>query len=333
MPERQSVRLAGRLFDLVSLVTRHPKKYTAPKLAEYFHTSVRTVRRDIRLLEDIGIRVESEPSGGYFVMKNLGNMPEALTESDRLALEIVPWLLRGTLFDAKIHPLIAAYEGAMDKVFRKPLSPMTGDAGKSSEGNPSIVVDLARPADRTNDGVVLEVLHGIRNARTLQIEYKKVGADDIEIRHVNPYYLVPWQNSLYVIGFCHLRQAFRTFKIGRMREVHCTANSFARDLSFSLPNFLKSAWGIDQSGLESDVTLAFQSDVAGYAQEDIRAHRVISEEPDDEGRYIVHLKVHLNAEFIRFVLQYGASVEVLHPSVLRQQMRVEVERLLHQYQN
>jgi predicted DNA-binding transcriptional regulator YafY len=167
MPERQSVRHAGRLFDLVDLISKHPKVYTASKLAEHFHTSVRTIRRGIRLLEDIGIRVESEPTGGYFVMRDLSRVPMPLTESDRLALEIVPWLLRGLLFDGKVNSLIHAYQNAMDKVLGGSHRGRTVTSGPGQ--NPGIVFDLANATDTSDDGVVLEILYAIRNTRTQRV--------------------------------------------------------------------------------------------------------------------------------------------------------------------
>ncbi|GMA49421.1 WYL domain-containing protein [Alicyclobacillus contaminans] len=331
MPERQNVRHAGRLFDLVNLISKHPKVYTASKLAEHFHTSVRTIRRDIRLLEDIGIRVESEPIGGYFIMQDLSRVPMPLTESDRLALEIVPWLLRGSLFDGKVSSLIHAYQSAMDKVLGG-RGRAEKQASEPEAPDPGVVVDLANVTDTADDGVVLEILSAIRNRRTLEIEYQKVGSAASETRQINPYYLVPWQNSLYVIGYCHLRHAFRTFKVARMQSVHSLADTFVRDTRFSLTDFLKSAWGIDQSGPEVKVKLAFDADVAGYAREDIRAHRVLGENTDPDGRYIVEVRVHLNAEFLRFVTQYGGAVEVMEPSELRQRIKEEAEKMLARYQ-
>jgi predicted DNA-binding transcriptional regulator YafY len=335
MREKQSVRLAGRLFELVNLIVNHPREFTAPKLAEHFRTSVRTIRRDIRLLEDIGIRVESEPTGGYFVMRDLSRVPTTLTEVDRLALEIMPWLLRGSLLDGRVNSLVTAYQHAIDKILGRPAS---GTAPKTlvtntSQPDGSIVPDLAGSMDASDDRLMLDILHAIRNSRRMEIEYRKVGENHVEVRRIDPYYLVPWQNSLYVIGFCHLRKAFRTFKVGRMQNVRCLTETFARDPHFSLREFLKSAWGIDQSGPEVDVTLSFEPNSAGYAREEIRSHRVMHEVYLPDGRYVVRVRAHWNKEFMRFVLQYGSAVEVVDPQALRHQLREEAERMLGRYQH
>lgn len=326
MPETLKLNQAGRLFDLALLIAQHPRQYTAPMLSERFQCSLRTVRRDIRTLEDMGIRVESEPSGGYFIMRDLSRMPTALTESERLALDIVPMLPQGALSGGHILPLVSTYRTATEKVL-----PNAGGTRSMAESN--IVVDLGASHDNQDDTAVLEVLYGIQNARGLEILYQKVNGEETEIRQIDPYYLVPWQNSLYVIGYCHLRQAFRTFKVARMQTVRCLPDSFERDATFSLLSFMQSAWGIDQSGEELDVILVFSEDVSGYAAEDIQSHTVIREARRADGRYEVAVRVRFNPEFVRFVLQYGSQVEVQSPERIRAQLREESARMMQQYIN
>lgn len=333
MIQQQTVRSAGRLFEMAKLISDYPKEYTAPKLADYFRVNIRTIRRDIRLLEDRGIRVEFEHPGGYFIMQNLRNMPDYLTELDKLALEIVPSLLRGTLFDGRINPVVSAYQSALGKVLKGRVENPGALGDGVVEEQYGVVADLADIHDGADDRMVMDLLFAMSNNRVIDIGYQKVGSEE-EIRTINPYFLIPWQNSLYIVGFCHLRRDFRTFKVARMKSISCRHEKFERDKGFSLKEFMKSAWGIDQSGPEYNVTLAFDADVAGYAKEDIRLHqwvKVAEETHLPDGRYLIRFPVCINHEFTRFVLQYGASVEVMEPENVRRDMAREVARLHARY--
>ncbi|MCL6576739.1 WYL domain-containing protein [Kyrpidia sp.] len=327
MSASQTVRFASRLFDLVNLIVTNPKLYTAPRLAEHFHVSVRTIRRDIRLIEDLGIRVESEPGGGYFIMRDLQRIPGILTEDERAVLDIMPALLYASLPHGRVHPLVDTYRRAVEKLLPEKSLParQVADESLSTEGR--IIADLSRSPHQTDDRLLFKILFAIRTCRILEMDYVKIGASAPETRMVNPYYLVPWHNSLYLIGFCHLRQAFRTFKILRIRRAKCFAQTFERDARFSLGEFLKSAWGIDQSGPRVEVHVRFAPLVAHYAQEDVRRHSILREVYLADGSYEVWFRVHWNWEFLRFVLQYGSGVEVLEPLEVRDQVREEILRM------
>ncbi|MCF8565740.1 HTH domain-containing protein [Alicyclobacillus tolerans] len=119
MPEAQKVRLAGRLLELVDLIDRFPKKYTAEMLADHFRVSTRTIRRDVKTLLDLNIFVEYEPQGGYFIMRRMDRLPIALTETERLVLALMPPLIRKYLAEGQALALAHVYEKALEKIFRK----------------------------------------------------------------------------------------------------------------------------------------------------------------------------------------------------------------------
>ncbi|WP_026962209.1 helix-turn-helix transcriptional regulator [Alicyclobacillus herbarius] len=322
MSHSKGTRLAGRLFDLVHLIWQHPKEYTAVRLAEHFHTSVRTIRRDIRTLEDIGIRVESEPGGGYFILQDLRRMPMPLNDTERMVLEIMPSLLAGSLVNGRVHPLVSAYQRAMEKLLHQ--------AFPSVHHSSATAIDVVDAASR-QDSVMFEILQAIRRNQTLRLVYRKIDASASETRLVDPYALIPHQNSLYIVGYCHLRQAFRTFKVIRIESAECLRQTFTRRRDFSLRKFLDSAWGIDQSGEQWDIHLRFDAEAARYAREEIHGERVLATKDWEDGSYEVWVRTHWNREFQRFLLQYGANVEVLEPAALRAEMQAEIEAMQTRY--
>lgn len=338
MPDAKgrTAKMGARLFELADLITRYPGEYSAKRLADHFETSLRTIRRDIKLLEDMNIRVESKPGGGYFTAGDLSRLPVALSGPERIALEVMPWLMKSALAGVAMSTVVDAYLDAVDKIARRAgvstvlksmnsvdvssivadLYHVTGDSNPpAGEDSP---VALGGDASPQANAAVIEIIYAITQNLRLLIEYQSMSGHEVTRRRVDPYYLVPWQNSLYVVGWCHLRSAFRTFKVTRMKSVTATEFCFTRRPDFSLADFLQEAWGIDQSGDAVDATLAFSEDVARYAREEMQSRRLLEESTDTRGRYLVTVRAQFNPEFLRFIMQYGAKVEVLGPESLRQ---------------
>lgn len=331
MPDKHSADVIGRLFEVVQLVSTHPRQYTARKLADHLHVDVRTIRRYIHSLYDGGIRIESEPGGGYFTLQDAKSLPNPLTKLERAALEMMPWLLRGTFGNPQVASLVDIYHSAVAKILGRTGHRTTAPYGSKNSAVLPVIVDFDHADDVSDGGKFLDVLQAVQQSRTLQIEYQKVGTDATETRLIDPYHLVPRQNSLYLVGYCHLRKDYRTFKLRRMQSILCLDDTFTRDPNVSLVKILQSAWSIDQSGFEVDATLAFHPSAAGFVREDLESHQVMEEVITEGGEYVVRLRTHANHEFYRFLLQYGGNVRVLQPVELRRELALHASRMLEFY--
>src|SRR5688572_17271135 len=78
----------NRLMGILTFLQSH--KFTmAEKLADRFEVSVRTVYRDIRALEEIGIPVSFENNRGYFVVQGYFLPPVSFTSGEANALVVM----------------------------------------------------------------------------------------------------------------------------------------------------------------------------------------------------------------------------------------------------
>jgi predicted DNA-binding transcriptional regulator YafY len=335
-PERRSTRIGGRLFAVADLIARYPRVYTARRLADELQVSVRTIRRDIQVLESMDMRIESEPSGGYFTTRDLRNLPVALTTQESIAVELIPSLLQTVFGDAGVSPLVRAYASAIEKVARR--------AGMALPSHrtlipPAAIVASAHGHATTPQGDnnqapnqwIVDISQAIAERKTLEMEYYGISRDAISFRRIDPYYLVPWQSAFYIVAWCHAREAFRTFKLLRIRSLRVTTWTFERAADFVLNDFLQQAWGIDQSGDALHATLVFDTHVARYVREEIQDRRLIVESVSETGEYTVQLRAQLTIEFLRFILQFGSHVEVREPPLLRDAVRTEIEHCASRY--
>lgn len=71
------------------------------------------------------------------------------------------------------------------------------------------------------------------------------------------YGVTGWQGRWYLVGYCHLRQDFRTFRLDRMQEVNVLVESFAKEPDFDYHAYLRREQGRESSGWQ--VVVEFQA--------------------------------------------------------------------------
>lgn len=87
-------------------------------------------------------------------------------------------------------------------------------------------------ADSGRERRLLGVLQeAIGRGRRLELEYRGIERNQTTERSVNPYLLSMNSGMWYLIGWCHLRKAVRTFKISRIKN----ARVLGPDNSFTIP--------------------------------------------------------------------------------------------------
>lgn len=169
---------------------------------------------------------------------------------------------------------------------------------------------------------------GLGERRRLQLLYYSAHRDDVNERVVRPYHLHHWRGEPYLIAWCEWRQAFRDFFLGRIREWALLApgDAFARDAAFDVEAYLSHGFGLHHG--EALVTV--RGRFSPYQARWIRERRYhpsqrCAETPD--GSLEMTLEVAGTAEVRRWLLGYGAEVEVLEPPSLRAEMAAEVKQL------
>jgi len=217
-----------RLFGMATLL--QAKKYaSAEQLAEQFSISVRTVYRDIKALGEQGIPVSFEPQKGYFLVAGYFLPPVSFTPQETNALLLLETMAT-RLADASIQ---AHYTTALTKVkavLRAPEKERLEQlAGRLKMHVPEYVggqsAHLATLQSAIADRHILEVEYG-----------NKAGL--ISQRQVEPIGLAFYNFAWHLIGWCHLRQAYRDFKVLRILRLTATTLLFKRPQHLSLAAYI-----------------------------------------------------------------------------------------------
>jgi proteasome accessory factor B len=138
---------------------------------------------------------------------------------------------------------------------------------------------------------------------------------------VHPYLLEAsaTTRALYLIGFDESRGAVRTFKLQRILELSVSPDTFEPSDPAFVQEGLDRAWGVITDQEEVEVELRFDAAIAPLVTE-TTWHPTEQVTREADGRVLWRARVPGTLEIRRWILQWGAQVEVLAPPELRDEV-------------
>lgn len=199
-----------RLIGILSVLLQK-EKTTAPKLAEQFEVSRRTINRDIETLCKAGIPIQTTQGagGGICIMDGYAIDRSLLTSRD---MQMIIAGLRS--LDSVSGSRY--YEQLMEKI-----SP---GASKLLCGRDTILIDLSSWDKESVEQKIALLQDAIERSCKVSFRYYAPGGESS--RRIDPYYLIFKWSSWYVYGWCEMRQDFRLFKLNRMAEISREEHTF-----------------------------------------------------------------------------------------------------------
>jgi proteasome accessory factor B len=180
-------------------------------------------------------------------------------------------------------------------------------------------------AQHPRDAAFSEHVHRLTRAwaerRVVTLEYEPARyVPDATARQavVRPYLIEPslQTHALYLIGWDETREALRTFKIERIRDVALTPRTFELPESDRLEGTLRRAWDIIADQPPTDVVLRFAPSVAARVQE-ATWHPTQRVDVAHDGSLRWRATVAGTIEIRLWILSWGDDVEVIEPESLR----------------
>lgn len=215
-----------RLLTVLELLQSY-KHMSGAEIARRLEVDVRTVRRYIMNLQDMGIPVEAErgPHGAYQLQRGHRLPPLMFTDAEAVALTLSLLAIRE--FDFPVD--VAAVEGALAKTERVlPEKLLVQVRALQEEVTFSV---KPSPAPLQTDFVTPLSLAAQQRQRVL-LRYRAWGGDESE-REFDPYGVVFHVGYWYTTGYCHLREGLRTFRLDRVSAIEPLEQSFQRPKDFN----------------------------------------------------------------------------------------------------
>lgn len=189
---------------------------------------------------------------------------------------------------------------------------------------PSLVRILYSTARRITGESFQTIAGALMQRQRLHLCYLGREKNQLTEREISPQRLVHYRDNWYVDGWCHQRQALRSFSIDRIQNAH-TLNSRAEDINDTqLDSHFTSAYGIFAGQATQTAILRFTPERARWVADE-QWHPAQKGSWLKDGRYELHIPYGDSRELIMDILKYGPDVEVVGPEGLR----VEVVERLH----
>lgn len=315
----------GRLYTIVMSLAATRRGLTAAMLAKKYDLPLRTVYRDLDALEQAGFPVTKLDGGRWKLIDGWDQkIPFPLSAGELLALHIAADVMA---------PLAATPAGKqLAKLHRRLTGGKPRRRSAQSELFPGMPSILHLPAELeidydAYDHIIEPLWKATEDRRTLRGYYSAASSQEEGWRTIDPYVLHydPKLAAMYVIGWCHERRDLRTFAVHRFQQVEITEAEFARPVSFDLERYLAHSFGIWTAKETIDVRLRVHPPSAAWVKER-RWHRTQKTREHGDGTVDLELTVADTVEIVRWILGFGADVEVLAPPELREEVR-EIHRL------
>ena len=284
-----------------------------------------TVWRDVQALMENGVPIYEVSRGRYAILRERYITSVRLNLHEATALFLAARLL--TRYSDENHPHVVR---AMEKL----AAAMPKDMMQRHILRTAGLVRERR--ERPEFTRMLEQLTEAWAERKRVYLWQRPGENRPARRRLfEPYFLEPSGvgYALYVIGYDHLRQDIRTFKVERLARVEVTNERFEMPDDFDPYQYLNNAWGINWgSGEKIEVRLRFP---AGRVTERVKESEWhISQRIEDlpDGGCVLTVQVGSTLEMKPWIRQWGPDCEVLSPPELRAEIAEELHRAAEVYQ-
>ena len=217
-----------RLFGI--LTTLQSKKHvTALQLAGKYEISVRTVYRDIKALEELGIPIGFEQPKGYFIVQGYFLPPLSFTADEANSL-----ILMASLAERFADKSVAKHSNNALAKIKAVLRP--ADKDESERLSDHINIHIPEGVKTEND-YLLDVQTAITKQIIIAIEYTD-SKTATTTREIEPVGLVFYNFQWHVIAWCWKRNDYRDFIVKMISKITCTQQPYRKKDHIQITDFL-----------------------------------------------------------------------------------------------
>lgn len=299
----------NRLFEIVYILLNR-ESVTAKELAERFEVSTRTIYRDLDTLSGAGIPVYTTKGvgGGIKLLERCTLNKSILSEEEQSEVLMGLQTLKGARYpDA--HQVIEKLGSLFDKVQEDWIEVDFSHWGSPKEEKDKFTI----------------IKKGIINNQCLQFEYLSSYGEKT-LRIVEPLKMTFKGQNWYVQAFCRNKEAYRTFKITRMRQVQLLEDEFEIK-QILLPTIDKQVEEVRpeewiQLKLHFNPNMAFRV-FDQFEEEDVSLLK--------DGSLEVNVRYPRGEWVWSYLLSFGDQVTVIEPLEIKEQLRQQAHAILKKY--
>ncbi len=306
----------SRVRRVVQLLTtlQNDRSYTTAELSKMFGVSRRTMFRDLKELQNIGIQPKfSSSRHGYQINSEQFLPPINLNLQEALSLLMLVHKMRNQIqLPFKKSALLAAIKiesGLPPKVRRYCEHALAKISAKASPQAPP-------PNTPGLDEIFATLQSSLALRHKVQMSYNSLFDGRVIDCVLSPYHLFYNQRAWYILGHSSLHKTTRTFKLNRIQKAELLDDEYEADKDFDLTEYIGRAWSMIPEGKIYHVRLCFSPKVANNVSE-VNWHETQKVTRKHDGSAILEFRVDGLGEIMWWIMGYADQVEVLAPAQLR----------------
>jgi predicted DNA-binding transcriptional regulator YafY len=304
-----------RLLEILSLVAVQAR--TANEIQERLNAPRANIARDLRLLKSMNL---IQHQNAYYASAKTN--PFRLNNVESLAVYSALRLFYHHATEYNEH-----YRSALEKM----TALLRGAPQKLAlEMQKSYTKRKNAKLSRNSELIATAWLEG----RWVSADYQNPFAEKARKVKLAVYFLEinPQNHATYVIGFdtTGKQHDIRIFKLSRLNNVQLLEETYTVPTDFDPTEYLATAWGI-MRGDDQTVRLRFNPSLKQYLAEE-HFSRETQRLQNNDGSTEITLQIGSTLELIPWIRGWGASVEVIEPLELREQLITEAHAVLELYQ-
>jgi len=319
------IRQYERLIEIDALL-RGRLRQTSASLAESLEVSSRTIGNDLRFLKNRDASLKYNRSKGWHYSDPSWRLPTiSLSKGELFALVLGARMLEaysGSAYESQLRSSIARLSELLPEENWIDLQHLADERVLFRSG--ANMVNL--------DPLIWEsLLEASRAGHRVWMRYYAASDNKESERTIDPYLLHIYRaTNPYVIGYCHLRNAIRWFRIDRIKQLKILDESFERPSDFNSKIYLNQIFQAEVGSVSHQVAIWFDSSTAPFLRERTwHMSQQITEQ--DDGSMTLHLKVTGLKEIKRWVMGYGKGAKVLEPQELVDLVKDEIKEMGKNY--
>jgi predicted DNA-binding transcriptional regulator YafY len=215
-----------RVLAVLALLQAYGRM-SGSELAQRLEVNIRTLRRYIIMLQDLGIPIEAERgrNGAYMLSAGFKLPPMMFTNEEALALTV------GLISARRLN--LADTDRAVESAFAKLERVMPLELKSRVQAlTETITLDQKAASSTPPSEVVLsELSSAAQLQQRVHLQYHSTQRENTE-RDFDPYGLTYYLQRWYVVGYCHLRQDLRSFRLDRITHINTLNAHFKRPDGF-----------------------------------------------------------------------------------------------------
>ncbi len=313
--------VATRLLSMIFLFQSR-RQWTVSELSDELDVSDRTVHRYIGMLEEMGVPLYSErgPYGGFSLLRTYKLPPLIFTPEEATVLYMGARMVQD-VWGKPFHDAVTGVTAKLDNVLPDDIRQEVERALRS------LVVMTGTSRDYTPFHDTMAALRDcMAQNKRVSLRYHSFARVETD-RKVDPYALSFRWGNWYLIGYCHLRDEMRTFRIDRISDVRGLKETFEFPHDFDAKTYMEETMRWEN---QYHIAVQIDAELAVRMRERSDDWMQVSDNPD--GSVTVRFDADNLDWAAGWVLSYGKRAKALEPPELISRVTQAAHDLLEAYE-